>query len=101
MIYKIKIEYLYEDFSKDKRIFHFSDYSAKPKYYDDSNKLVAGKIKDETAGVAIIEFVALKPYEKWPSRLAGISYDCAGIPPRRDENFPFEHTQVGQHAKVE
>ena len=27
------------------------------KYYDDSNKLVAAKMKDETAGVAIKEFV--------------------------------------------
>ena len=52
LIYEIKIEYLYEDFSKDKGIFHFSDYSAKSIYYDDSNKLVAGKIKDETAGLA-------------------------------------------------
>ena len=27
------------------------------KHYDDSNKLVAAKMKDETAGVAIKEFV--------------------------------------------
>ena len=31
------------------------------KYYDDSNKLVAAKMKDETGGVAIKEFVGLKP----------------------------------------
>ena len=37
-------------------------YSAKSKSYDDSNKLVVGKVKDETTGVAIIkEFVGLKP----------------------------------------
>ena len=41
-------------------MFDFSNYSAKSKYYDDSNKLVVGKVKDETAGVAI-EFVGLKP----------------------------------------
>ena len=51
----------YEDFSKDKGIFDFSYYSAKPKYYDVSNKLVVGKMKDETDGVAITEFVGLKP----------------------------------------
>ena len=31
------------------------------KYYDNSNKLVVGKMKDETAGVAIEEFLGLKP----------------------------------------
>ena len=29
-------------------MFDFSNYSAKSKYYDDSNKLVVGKMKDET-----------------------------------------------------
>ena len=34
-----------------------------------------------------------------PARLGGISFDFAGIPPRRDENFPNEHAQVGQPGK--
>ena len=42
-------------------MFDFSNYSAKSKYYDDSNKLVVGKMKDETGGVSIKEFVGLKP----------------------------------------
>ena len=42
-------------------MFHFSNYSAKSKYYDDSNKIVVGKMKDETGGVAIKVFVGLKP----------------------------------------
>ena len=37
-------------------MFDFSDYLIKP-----SKKLVIGKIKDETEGVAIEEFVGLKP----------------------------------------
>ena len=41
-------------------MFDFSNYSPKPKYYDNSNKLVVGKMKDETTGVAIGEFVGLK-----------------------------------------
>ena len=49
------------NFSIDKDMFNFSNYSAKSKYYDDSNKLVASKMKDETAGVAIKGFVRLKP----------------------------------------
>ena len=30
------------------------------KYYDDSKKLVIGKMKDETRGIAIAEYVGLK-----------------------------------------
>ena len=35
-----------------------------------------------------------------PARLGGISLDFARIPPRWDENFPYEHAQVGQSNKV-
>ena len=42
-------------------MFDFSNYSAKPKYYDNSNKLVVDKTKDETACVANEEFLGLKP----------------------------------------
>ena len=49
-----------EDFSNDKGIFDFSNYSAKSKY-DNSSKLVVDKMKDETTGVAMEEFVGIKP----------------------------------------
>ena len=52
---------MYEDFSNDKEMFDFSNYSTKSKYYDNSKNLVVGKMKDETAGVGIKEFVGLKP----------------------------------------
>ena len=61
LMYEIKTEDVYEDFSNDKEMFDFSNYSTKSKYYDNSNKLVVGKMKDETAGVAIEEFGGLKP----------------------------------------
>ena len=35
-------------------------YSAKSKHYEDSNKLVIGKMKDENCVAAIEEFVGLK-----------------------------------------
>ena len=41
-------------------MFDFSNYSTKSKYVN-SNKLVVCKMKDETAGTAIEEFVRLKP----------------------------------------
>ena len=53
LMYEIKTEDIYEDFSKVKEMFEFSNYSAESKYYDDSNKLVVGKMKDKTGGVAI------------------------------------------------
>ena len=62
LIYEIKTGDVYEDFSKDKEIFDFSNYAAKSKYYVDSNKLVAGYIKDETGGAAVEEPVGLRMY---------------------------------------
>ena len=37
-----------------------------------------------------------------PAHLGEISldFDFAEIPPRWDENFPYEHAQVGQARKV-
>ena len=61
LMYEIKTEDVYEDFSNDKEMFDFSNYSTKSKYYDNSNKLVVGKMKDETAGIKLEEFVGLKP----------------------------------------
>ena len=60
-MYEIKTEDVYKDISNDKETFEFSNYSKKSKYYHNSNKLVVGKIKDETAGAAIAEFIGLKP----------------------------------------
>ena len=48
-------EDIYEDFIRDKEMFDFSNYSTKSKYYDNSNKLVILKTKDETGGVANIK----------------------------------------------
>ena len=53
LMYVIKTEDVYEDFSSDKEMFNLSNCSTKSKCYDNSNKLVIGKIKDETSGVAI------------------------------------------------
>ena len=61
LMYEIKTGYALEDFSKDKEIFDFSNYSTGSKYYDDSNKLVERKMKDKIGGGAIKELVRLKP----------------------------------------
>ena len=61
LMYEIKTEDVYKGFSNNKELFDFSNYSSKSKYHDNSNKLVVGKMKDETVGVAIEVFVGLKP----------------------------------------
>ena len=60
LMYEIKTGDVYKDFSNNKEMFGFSNYSTKSKY-DNSNKLVVGKMKYETAGVAVEEFAGLKP----------------------------------------
>ena len=38
LIYEIKTEDFQEDFRRNKKMFHFGNYSTKSKNYDDSNK---------------------------------------------------------------
>ena len=47
-MYEVKTEDVYEDFRHNKEMFDFSSYLSKSKYDDTSNKLVIGKMKDET-----------------------------------------------------
>ena len=56
-MYEIKTEDSYEYFTDDQEMFDFSNYSTKSKYFDNSSKLVVGKMKDETNGVVIKEFL--------------------------------------------
>ena len=60
LMYEIKTEDVYEDFNSDKKMFDVSIYSTKSKYYDNSNKLVIGKMKGESTSFAIKEFIGLK-----------------------------------------
>ena len=56
---KLKLKMFMKILANDKEMFDFSNYLTKSKYYDNSDKLVVGRMKDETAGVAIETFVGL------------------------------------------
>ena len=58
--YNIRTEDIYKDFWADKDKFDFGDYNKNSGFYDPTNKKVIGKMKDETKGVPIVEFVGLR-----------------------------------------
>ena len=60
LTYEIESENVYEEFFKWKDLFDFSNYSKDSKFFNETNKKVIGKMKDEFGGVIIIEFVGLK-----------------------------------------
>ena len=60
LTYEIKSEDVYEEFFKHKHLFDFSNYPKDSKFLDETNKKVIGKMKDESEGKIIDEFVGLK-----------------------------------------
>ena len=58
--YKIKLENVYQESFKWKDLFDFSNYPKDSKFFDETNKKVIGKMKDEFGGVIVVEFVGLK-----------------------------------------
>ena len=60
LTYEIEAEDVYQDFWNDKDKFDNSDYSKSSPYFDNANKKVIGKFKDEAAGVPICEFIGLR-----------------------------------------
>ena len=60
LTYEIKSEKVYEEFFKRKDLFDFSNYSKDSKFFDNGNKKVIGKMKDEYGGVIIVQFIGLK-----------------------------------------
>ena len=60
LAYEIKSENVYEEFFKHKDLFDFSNYPKDSKFFDETNKKVIGKIKDEFGGIIVETFVGLK-----------------------------------------
>ena len=60
LTYEIDSENVHEEFYKWKDLFDFSYYSKDSKFFDDANKKVIGKMKDEHGGVITDQFIGLK-----------------------------------------
>ena len=60
LTYEIKSENVFKEFFKWKDLFDFSNYSKDSKFFDETNKKVIGKMKDEVGGIIVNEFVGLK-----------------------------------------
>ena len=60
LCYEIETNDVYEDFFNNKDKFDFSEYDKNSKYFDNCNKKVIGKFKDETNGITITEFIGLR-----------------------------------------
>ena len=55
--YETKSENNYKEFFKWKDLFDFSNYPKHSKFFDETNKKVVGKMKNEFGGVIVDEFV--------------------------------------------
>ena len=60
LTYEIKSEGVYKELFKHKHLVDFSNYPKDSKFYDETNKKVIVKMKDESKGKIIGEFVGLK-----------------------------------------
>ena len=75
--YEIKSENVYEEFFKWKDLFDFSNYSKDSKFFNDANKKVIGKMKDEFGGVIIDKFIGLKSKMYSMKKIDGKEYNTA------------------------
>ena len=60
LTYEIRSEKVYEEYLKWEDLFDFSNYSKDSNIFDETNKRVIGKMKDEFGRVIVIEFVGSK-----------------------------------------
>ena len=67
---------VYEEFFKHKHLFDSSNYLKDSKFFDETNKKVIGKMKDEFGGVIVEEFVELKSKIKSVKKIDGEESYC-------------------------
>ena len=77
LTYEMKSENVYGEFFKWKDLFNFSNYSKDSKIFNETNKKVIGKMKDEFGGVIVTEFVGLKSKMHSMKKIDGEEYNTA------------------------
>ena len=77
LIYEVKSENVHEEFFKWKDLFDFSNYSKDSTFFNETNKKVIGKMKDEFGGVIVDEFVRLKSKIYSMKKIDGKDYNTA------------------------
>ena len=70
LTYEIKSENVYDEFFKWENLFDFSNFSKDSKFFNETNKKVIGKIKEEFVGIIVKEFAGLKSkmYKKFDDK---------------------------------
>ena len=58
-------------------MFDFSNYSNYSQFFDESNRKVISKMKDEFGGVTVVEFVGLKSKMYYIKKIDGKQYNTA------------------------
>ena len=61
LLVDIKTEDVYKDMAETKDQYDFSDYLKDHPLFDETNKKVLGKMKDECTGAPISEYIGLRP----------------------------------------
>ena len=70
LCYEIQTDDLYKDMKADKDLYDFSDYPKNHPLYDDKNKKVIGKFKDESSSQIVTDFCGLRS-KMYAYRVAG------------------------------
>ena len=77
LTYDIKSENIYDEFFKWKDLFDFCNYLKYSELFDETNKKVIGKMKDEFGGVIVVEFIGLKSKMYSMKKIDGKEYNTA------------------------
>lgn len=97
LCYDIKTDDIYKDLYEDKELFDNTDYGEKSPFFFDFNNKVIGKMKDETKGVPISEFIGLKS-KMYAYKLNNgkITKKCKGI----NKNIVENNLKIEDYKKV-
>ena len=93
LCYSIQTEDIYQDMSADQHMFDTSDYNPNHPLYSTINKKIIGKMKDETHGIPIQEFVGLK------SKMYSLIYEDQGVMVEKKTAKGIKKSVIKNHTR--